>query len=231
MANPVMPPRPTDAERARTILAAAGSLALTATAAGHRLDHVVLHTVDAASRLLLLDPADHRLGAELAAAPRSGLAVHAEVTDVAPVAVRDRVRARLTLSGRLAPAGPDTLVLRPARAALAEGDTVRALDAAALASAAPDPLAAQEAELLGHLDTGHADILVELAELVRGDDLADVTEIRPVRLDRRGLVLRLEKAASHEDLRVAFPTPAHGPYDVGLRIQELVDPTAVRTHY
>ncbi|MEV1019530.1 DUF2470 domain-containing protein [Streptomyces sp. NPDC050264] len=231
MADPVTPPSPTDAERARTILAAAGSLALTVTAAGHRLEHVVLHAVDAASRLLLLDPADDRLTAELAAAPHSGLAVYAEFTDVAPVAVRDRVRARLALSGRLTAAGPDTLVLRPARAAFAEGDTVRTLDAAALGAAAPDPLAAQEAELLDHLDTGHADILVELAELVRGDDLAGVVGIRPVRLDRKGLVLRLERHMAHQDVRVAFLTEARGPYDVGPRIQELLDPTGVRTHY
>ncbi|NEB76513.1 DUF2470 domain-containing protein, partial [Streptomyces sp. SID14478] len=132
-------------------------------------------------------------------------------------------------SGRLTTAGPDTLVFRPARAALAEDDTVRLLDAAALGAAAPDPLAAQEAELLGHLDTGHADVLVELAALLSGDDLADVVRIRPVRLDRRGLDLRLEKPLSYEDLRVPFLTPAHGPYDVGLCIQEILDPAALRT--
>ncbi|MDG4862338.1 DUF2470 domain-containing protein, partial [Streptomyces sp. T-3] len=94
---------PTPAERARTILAAAGSLALTTT--GHRVEFVTLHNVDAASRLLLLNPEDGCLTAELAVAPRSGLAAYAELTDVAPVAVRDRVRARLALSGRLTLAG------------------------------------------------------------------------------------------------------------------------------
>ncbi|MET9496075.1 DUF2470 domain-containing protein [Streptomyces sp. NPDC006552] len=230
MADPVTPPTPTDAERARTILAAAGSLALTATATEDRFDHVVLHAVDAAARLLLLDPADPRLTAALAAAPHSGLAVYAEVTDVAPVAVRERVRARLALSGRLTPAGPGTLVLRPARAALSEDDTVRTLDAAALGAAAPDPLAAQEAELLDHLDTGHADLLAELARPARADALTGVVAVRPLRLDRTGLVLRLERAATHQDVRVPFRTAAQSPHDVGPRIQELLDPTGTRAH-
>ncbi|MFI7382171.1 DUF2470 domain-containing protein [Streptomyces sp. NPDC049813] len=231
MADPVTPPTPTDAERARTVLAAAGSLALTVTGTGDRFDHVVLHAVDAASRLLLLDPADARLAAALAAAPHSGLAVHAELTDVAPVAVRDRVRTRLALSGRLTTAGPDTLVLRPARAALSADDTVRTLDATALGAAAPDPLAAQEAELLDHLDTGHADLLVELARLAGADALTGATGVRPLLLDRKGLVLRLEGPASHQDVRVAFLTEARHPNDVGLRIQELLDPTGAWTHY
>ncbi|MEU6841786.1 DUF2470 domain-containing protein [Streptomyces sp. NPDC046716] len=229
MIHPVTPPEPTDAERARTILAAADSLALSVNRGDLRYDCVALHTVDAASRLLLLDPADPCLTAELAAAPGSGLAAYAEFTDIAPIAVRDRVRARLALSGRLTPAGPDTLVFRPARAALSVDDTVRTLDAATLGAANPDPLAAREAELLGHLDTGHADILVQLAELVRQGDLSGIDRIRPVRLDRQGLVLRLEAAdGAVDDVRIGFLTEAQGPYDVGLCIQELLDPATAR---
>lgn len=225
MVYPVTPVEPTDAERARTILAAADSLALSVTDGALRYECVALHTVDAASRLLLLDPADPCLTAALAVAPGSGLAAYAEFTDIAPVAVRDRVRARLALSGRLAPAGPDTLVFRPARAALSVDDTVRTLDAAALGAAAPDPLAGREAELLDHLDTGHADLLVQLTDLVRQGDLRGIDRIRPVRLDRKGLVLRLERAGgAFEDVRIGFLTEAQGPYDVGLRIQELLDP-------
>ncbi|MFE6888315.1 DUF2470 domain-containing protein [Streptomyces sp. NPDC057694] len=229
MVYPVTPPEPTDAERARTILAAADSLALSVTSGGLRYECVALHTVDAASRLLLLDPVDPGLTAELAAAPGSGLAAFAEFTDIAPVAVRDRVRARLALSGRLASAGPDTLVFRPARAALSVDDTVRTVDAAALGAATPDPLARCEAELLDHLDTGHADILVQLTDLVRHGDLSGIDRIRPVGLDRKGLVLRLERTGGAiEDVRLGFLTEAQGPYDVGLRIQELLDPATAR---
>ncbi|MFI0235592.1 DUF2470 domain-containing protein [Streptomyces sp. NPDC016845] len=229
MVYPLTPPEPTDAERARTILAAAGSLALSLTGSGLRFDCVALHTVDVASRLLLLDPAEPGLAAALAAAPGSGLAAFAECTDIAPVGVRDRVRARLALSGRLAPAGPGTLVLRPARAALSVGDAVRTLDAPTLAAAHPDPLAAHEAELLGHLDTGHADLLVQLAGLVRQGDLSGIERIRPLSLDRKGLVLRLERTGdAFDDVRIGFPTEARHPRDVGARIQEVLDPAAAR---
>ncbi|MEV5613107.1 DUF2470 domain-containing protein [Streptomyces sp. NPDC052225] len=228
-AMPAKPAAPTGAERARTMLAAAGSVALTTTAVDHRLDQVVVHTVDAASRLVLLDPADDLLTAELAAASHAGLAAYVEVTDVAPVAVRDRVRARLTLSGRLTAAGPGTLVFRPAQAAISEDDKVRTLDAAALAAAAPDPLAAHEAEILCHLDTGHADFLVELAELRHPRALSGVEYVRPVLLDRKGIVLRLEKRDAHEDLRVPFLAEARAPHEVGHRIQELLDPAAAHT--
>ncbi|WP_372344886.1 DUF2470 domain-containing protein [Streptomyces sp. KL116D] len=226
-AAPDTHPEPTDAERARTVLAAADSLSLTTTVGDHRIDCVALHAVDAASRLVLLDPADPHLTEQLAGAPGSGLAAYAEFTDVAPVAVRDRVRARLTLSGRLTTAGPGTLVFRPARAAFSDDDTVRSLDAAALAAAAPDPLTAREPELLGHLDTGHADVLVQLADLYGPDGLTGVERVRPVRLDRKGLVLRLERAAGHDDVRVPFFTEARGPHDVGHRIQELLDPAHI----
>ncbi|WP_306316552.1 MULTISPECIES: DUF2470 domain-containing protein [unclassified Streptomyces] len=230
MVNPVAHPELTPAERARTILAAADTLTLTTTDPRQRLDCVGLYAVDAAARLVLLDPADARLTAALATAPHSGLAAYAEFTDVAPVVVRDRVRARIALSGRLATAGPDTLVFRPARVAFSEDDTVRVLDMTELAAAAPDPLAGVEAELLSHLDTGHADLLVQLAELVGELDLSDVVDIRPVRLDRRGLVLRLEREWTHDDVRIDFHTHALGPHEVGHRIQELLDVAAARAH-
>lgn len=233
MVNPVAHPELTPAERARTILAAADTLTLTLTTTGARmrLDCVGLYAVDAASRLILLDPADARLTAALATAPHSGLAAYAEFTDIAPVVVRDRVRARLAFSGRLANAGPDTLVFRPARAAFSEDDAVHVLDMTELAAAAPDPLAGVEAELLSHLDTGHADLLLQLAEQIGRAHLGDVVDIRPVRLDRRGLVLRLEhEEREHEDVRVTFHTPAVGPHEVGHRIQELLDVAATRAH-
>ncbi|MEU8850206.1 hypothetical protein AB0C70_29195 [Streptomyces sp. NPDC048564] len=89
-------PEPTPAERARSVLAAAGSL--TVTTQGHRIELIGLHTVDAAARLLLHNPPDGHLAAELAVAPHGDLAALVEFTDVAAVAVRERVRSRLTLA-------------------------------------------------------------------------------------------------------------------------------------
>lgn len=157
-------PEPTPAERARSVLAAAGSL--TVTTQGHRIELIGLHTVDAAARLLLHNPPDGHLAAELAVAPHGDLAALVEFTDVAAVAVRERVRARLTLGGWLSALGPKTLVFHPARAVLTEdgGTALIGLDELTLAS--PDPLATHEAEMLGRLDAAHADTVAPLARLL-----------------------------------------------------------------
>lgn len=110
---------PTPAERVRTILATAGSLTLETD--GFRCDLVGLHAADPAAGpgagsgagpgaaagpgwlLRLHPPADSALAARVVCAPTGDLPVRLHLTDVAPVGVRDRVRARVTLIGWLAP--------------------------------------------------------------------------------------------------------------------------------
>ncbi|MCZ4610701.1 hypothetical protein O3S80_44470 [Streptomyces sp. Lzd4kr] len=75
-------PEPTPAERARSVPAAADSL--TVTTLGQRIELIGLHTVDAAARLLLQDPPDASLAAELAMTAHGGLSALAEFTDIAP---------------------------------------------------------------------------------------------------------------------------------------------------
>ncbi|MGN9757774.1 DUF2470 domain-containing protein [Streptomyces sp. SD31] len=202
-------PEPTPAERARSVLAAAGSL--TVTTHGHRIELIGLHTVDAAARLLLHNPPDGHLAAELTVAPHGELTALVEFTDIAPVAVRERVRARLTLGGRLSALGPKTLVFHPTRAVLTEDDgtTVVGLDELSLAS--PDPLATHEAEMLARLDAAHAETVTPLARLLSTREQLGATAVRPLRLDRHGLVLRVETADSHHDTRLPFAAPATHP--------------------
>lgn len=202
-------PEPTPAERARSVLAAAGSL--TVTTHGRRIELIGLHTVDAAARLLLHNPPDGHLAAELAVAPHGDLAALVEFTDLAPVAVRERVRARLTLGGWLTALGPKALVFNAARAVLTEDDgtTVIGLDELTLAS--PDPLATHEAEMLARLDAAHTDTVAPLARLLPPRLQLDSTEVRPLRLDRHGLVLRTETPDTHHDTRLPFATPATHP--------------------
>ncbi|WP_328422016.1 DUF2470 domain-containing protein [Streptomyces sp. NBC_00443] len=213
-------PEPTPAERARSVLAAAGSL--TVTTQGHRIELIGLHTVDAAARLLLHNPPDGHLAAELAVAPHGDLAALVEFTDVAAVAVRERVRSRLTLGGWLSALGPETLVFHPARAVLTEDDgtTIIGLDELTLAS--PDPLATHEAEMLGRLDSAHADTVAPLARLLPAREQLGAAGVRPLRLDRHGLVLRLETADSHHDVRLPFSTPATHPGDAVRQIHTLL---------
>ncbi|MEO3839608.1 hypothetical protein [Streptomyces sp. B22F1] len=95
---------PAPAERVRTILATAGSLTLETD--GFRCDLVGLHTTapGPGGRLLRLrPPAESALAARVVCAPAGDLPVRLHLTDIAPVGVRDRVRARVTLTGWLAP--------------------------------------------------------------------------------------------------------------------------------
>jgi hypothetical protein len=93
---------PTAAERVRSILVAAESLDLVA---GERRSRLIgRHMVGAEGDLIAQLPADSGLAAALA----GGVDASAEFTDVAPVALRNRVRAQLTLGGRLHVVGRHT---------------------------------------------------------------------------------------------------------------------------
>ncbi|MER6984371.1 DUF2470 domain-containing protein, partial [Streptomyces carpinensis] len=89
---------PGAAQRARSVLAAAWSCAVTAE--GGREEFVGAHTVDESGRVHLRPPEDSTLSASVICAPRGELPAVLEFADVAPVPVRRRIRARLWLTGR-----------------------------------------------------------------------------------------------------------------------------------
>ena len=189
------------------MLAAARSLTLTTE--GHRVELVGLHSLEASDRLLLNVPADSHLAAEIAATAEGDLPATVEFTDVAPVAVPDRVRARVLLGGWLSAAGdgsvPGALCFATAEAELEyEGRTVE-VDPDDLARAEPDPLAATEAEILTHLADAHNDAVELLAQLVPVRLLTGVTRVDPLRLDRYGIVLRLQRGPA--GATSAWPSP------------------------
>lgn len=112
------PAGPSNAERIRSVIAAAGSLSLTTD--DNTYDLIAMHSVDDSGRLLLHAPADSPPAVESVCAPHGVLAALLEFTDIAPAAVRDRVRARVTLAGRLTPS-----VTQPAAGVLTSGSTPR----------------------------------------------------------------------------------------------------------
>ncbi len=144
---------PTAAERVRSVLAAAESFDLVA---GDRRSRLIgRHTVDAEGDLIVQLPADSGLAAGLA----GGVDASAEFTDVAPVALRNRVRAQLTLGGRLHvvgrrtgegadPAGTVIARLDPACVQLIEGARFTLVNVAEVRVAQPDPLATHENSML-----------------------------------------------------------------------------------
>ncbi|MFF4384401.1 DUF2470 domain-containing protein [Kitasatospora sp. NPDC001547] len=217
-------PEPTTAERIHSLLGTTSSLTVRALGEHHHLDTPVsVH----GSRLRLRTALDDPLTAAAAGAT-DGLAVVLDVTDVAPVAVRDRVRARLTLAGRLhlAHLADDGLSVHlrvdVAHAVLATPYGTGAITAADLALAAPDPLARHEAALLTHFADDHAEALDVLTRLLDPAVLARHPEVRPLALDRYGLVLRLDHPHGHRDVRLVFPEPARDAEDFGHRMHELL---------
>ncbi len=88
---------PSVAERARSVLAAAWSCAVTAE--GGREELLGAHSVSADGRVLLHVPEDSALLAAAICAPRGEPSAVLEFADVAPVPVRRRIRTRLWMAG------------------------------------------------------------------------------------------------------------------------------------
>ena len=232
-----VPQRPSAAARARTALCSASQLRLGVADLGAEVPRHVVDTdgsllflapIDSPSAVLRVAP---RLPAPLVSA------VAVDVASVPQAdRVRGRVRVTGTLErvdpqvpepARAYLVGPDPeaaeaamplLRLRPQRVALTwwceDG-----LDAAGRGSApsvdvpiedyraaSPDPLVQVEASWLPHLTRDHHDEARALAAHALGG-LAPSVEVRPLVLDRHGLVLRLYLHGRAHDVRVGFEEP------------------------
>ncbi|MGW1163422.1 DUF2470 domain-containing protein [Streptomyces sp. NPDC002513] len=214
---------PAAAERARSVLAAAWSCAVTA--GGAREELVAAHTALTDGRVLLHLPEDSTLHAVALCAPRGEPSAVLECADVAPVPVRSRIRARLWLAGSFVP-DEGNLVLRPTRVALGRANGVIAVDPGAYAAAEPDPHAAAEARLLTHLADVHPDAVERLTRLVEPGVLQGAVRVRPLAVDRQGLTLRIERTRGHGDVRLTFHRPAEDAAQLTERMQVLLTQAA-----
>ncbi|MEV0374396.1 DUF2470 domain-containing protein [Streptomyces sp. NPDC050636] len=217
----------TAAERIRSVLARAESL--TVTTNGHRLDLVSLHTVDDKGQLRLRLPDHSPLRPPAAGAPSATPAALVEFTDIAPTVVRERVRARVALSGWLTPTDPggdaDGGVLHRldiARATLETATDIVAVRLDELALAAADPLAIEEAAMLTHMADDHPDMVALLTRLADPRLLQGAVRVQPFALDRYGITLRCEYTQSHCDFRFVFSTPVRGAAQAGEQIRVLL---------
>ncbi|WP_018783932.1 hypothetical protein [Micromonospora sp. CNB394] len=213
---------PCDAVVARCVLTAAASLRLTL--GDTTADLLSAHTVLPDGTIVLAVDAMSRPGGLLVAARGHSGAVRLDVTDLAPVAVRSRVRSRLRILGtarRFDPAALDAcdpatvmslLDLPPVALWTIEPDEVVldratepvAVDLGAYRAARPDPIAVDEAAHLAHLTRCHRDVLDRLGALV---DPAGSARVVPVALDAEGVVLRAERPGDHIDTRLPFTRP------------------------
>ncbi|MGW0607332.1 DUF2470 domain-containing protein [Streptomyces sp. NPDC002640] len=208
-------------------MARASSLSLTTT--GQDYDLLGMHTVERDGRIALHPPAGDPLTRQVAESPHGTLACLLEFTDIAPTAARERVRARVTVSGSLSiVAARDTdgdggaLRLDPGWVQLrtATGSVDVPLDDFARAEA--DPLAVEEAAMLTHLADAHGDLVRGLIEAAGLRLPRDILRTVPYALDSRSVTLRCEHAHGHCDLRLLFPAPARDGAEVGERIRQLL---------
>ena len=175
---------------------------------------------------------------ELLEARGGELSAMLELTDRAPVELREPVRALLWVTGRIrlpdAAAArriavqvadvqphPDllrlghgaTLVrLDPGFAVISDAEGTAALAPVELAAARPDPFCRYERPWLAHLEQAHPEVFGALARYLPAP-LRDRREarVRPLAVDRCGLRLRVETAEGDHDVRLAWRDGApHG---------------------
>lgn len=174
-------------------------------------------TVGGDGEILLLYPADSPAVRAATHAQDDELPAELELTDVAPVAVPHRIRARARVRGWLTSlpglAEPGHMMLRLEVGELYVDDLwgSASVDAEAFAHALPDPLRRHETELLQHLAAAHDDRMLALASLLRRDRAgtdAAVRQVVPLALDRFGLRVRCRDAwGGLFDARFDFPEP------------------------
>ncbi|MFJ8565273.1 DUF2470 domain-containing protein [Streptomyces sp. NPDC093514] len=221
--------RPTDAERIRSILTAAHSMNVVTDGLRSEVRH--LDGSDPMGRLHL-HPAEP--GGESEYRP----AIRLEFTDVAPTPVRDRVRARVTVLGRLLTpysdladdSGVNSTCMEFDRAVLETPEGRSHVGLEELDAACPDPLAPYEAGMLTHLLDDHHDLVTLLLRLVRPLPTAAVLRALPVAMDRYGIILRLEERRGHRDVRLPFPSPLDDVEQAGAQIQALFSAARRNSH-
>ncbi|MCJ1680448.1 DUF2470 domain-containing protein [Streptomyces sp. APSN-46.1] len=225
-ARPAPAALPTDAERVRSVLAAAHSM--TVVTDGLRTEVRHLDGTDPMGHV-------HLHPAEPGGAAEHRPAIRLEFTDIAPTPVRDRVRARVTVLGRLlTPYGSGSTCVEFVQAVLETADGRSSVGLEELEAAAPDPLAPYEAGMLTHLLDDHAELVTLLLRLVpppARDTAGAVVRALPVAMDRYGITLRLEQARGHRDVRLPFPSPLDHVEQSGAQIQALFSAARRRSHH
>jgi putative heme iron utilization protein len=85
-------------------------------------------------------------------------------------------------------------------------------DAGAYHGAEPDPVASGAAYAIQHLNSDHADALLDMARALGGHP--DATEATCARIDRYGLDLSVKTPRGFAESRIAFAEPANRPGDL-----------------
>ncbi|MEU6477521.1 DUF2470 domain-containing protein [Streptomyces sp. NPDC047017] len=210
---------PTAAERVRSVLAAAHSLSVVSD--GVQTEVRRLDGEGAMGHFHLHAPSE-----DPAVRPAGRVPVRLELTDIAPTPVRERLRARVTVTGLLGapydPASEQSTCMEFGQAVLEDGRSRTYVTLQELEATTPDPLATREAGMLTHLLDEHRELVPLLLRLVRPLPVSGVQRVLPVRIDRYGLTLRLEYPHTHRDARLPFKAPVRHIDHVGPQIHGLL---------
>ncbi|MFG2720876.1 DUF2470 domain-containing protein [Streptomyces sp. NPDC048416] len=216
--------QPTPAERVRSIITAAHSM--TVVTDGRHQEVYSLDGTGVLGRVHLHDPAEPMEEPDRA----SRVPVRLELTDISPTPVRDRLRARVTLSGLVAGGyradSADSTCMEFGQAVIEDAAGRAYVTLEQLQEARCDPMAPCEAGMLTHLVDDHPDLVPLLLRLVEPGLKSGLVRALPVAMDRYGITLRLERATTHRDVRLPFPTPLTDIDQAGLQFHALL--TAAR---
>ncbi|MGW8554643.1 DUF2470 domain-containing protein [Streptomyces tubercidicus] len=215
--------QPTSAERVRTILASAHSMTMEVD--GHTTE-VSRGNGPGATQHVHLPPSPEDAGLTGAAGTGERVPATLQFTDIAPLPVRDRVRARLTVMGWLtsrdkagSPAGD---CMEFATAVLETATCKASIGLDDLMTAPADPLATYEAGILTHLVEEHGHYIPLLLRLVEPRILQLMERAVPLAIDRYGIVLRVEYPLGHHDVRLPFHRTLNDADQFGIQLQALL---------
>ncbi|MFJ8077750.1 DUF2470 domain-containing protein [Streptomyces sp. NPDC096176] len=212
---------PSAAERTRTLVQSTCSAVLLVSGVeGARPEQLSpqARAVGTDGEVFLLFPADSPAVRAATHAQDDELPAVLEITDVAPVAVPNRIRGRAWVTGWLTcvpglATEPGFMMLRLELKEANVDDLWGAahVEPEAFTGASVDPLVAHETELLQHLHSAHSEQVQALGSLLGesgGDEAGTEEEQRavPLALDRFGLRVRFTGKRTF-DVRFDFPTP------------------------
>ncbi|QCQ93166.1 DUF2470 domain-containing protein [Rhodococcus sp. SGAir0479] len=220
---------PSTAERMRSASARAADAVLAV--AGSDPAVTSMHHLCADGTAVVAAPTDCVAAALAWQAGPGGLPAVLELTDFAPLDLREPVRSLVWLRGTLTavsglgerrladlvaaenphPAlldvghGATLLRLRLESAVVADSSGAEAVAVADLLAAEPDPFRDVETDWLQHLEEDHSDLVEMLAR--RLPSSLRTGRIRPLGIDRYGVRLRIEAEDGDRDVRMDFAEP------------------------
>ncbi|MDL9947396.1 DUF2470 domain-containing protein [Gordonia sp. ABSL11-1] len=233
--------RPSDAELIQTACRRVSGATLAVEGAEPTPVNVV-HLFESQAFVLVPTDGDAML---LAGESADGVTAMVEITDCAPIDLRERVRSLIWLNGHLHPVpanlerdlaleivsehpddglldighGYSMLRLQIDSAVIATASGAASVPAPELAGALPDPFWEYESDWIAHLDADHADVIGQLARKLPRQ--LRNGRVRPLGLDRFGIRFRIEGPGGDSDVRLPFPRPVNDVYELSQALRSL----------